>query len=214
MQIRVRDGMWRLRGVISLSFTLTLIYGIDLLVANLLGFSSVAAMQASLSLVEKRAVVAIAGPLLHQGVGHLLNNLVFLLLFGGYVEWQLGLREFYGVAGTIGYLASWLLLSLGGAGAVGASSVTHGLETLTGLLGMVRLGEELPGVETTPGLLRATVHVPAFLFGLGFTYFEIREWLASPEDGTLVIHVLGSIVGGVIGVVIVLGEVRQQWRSS
>lgn len=192
--------MWRLQGVGTLIIILTLVFGVEVLLAAFFGFPNVRAMLDSLALQEKRVLVALMGPLVHQGWGHLVENLVFLIVFGSYVEWQLGSWDFYVSAAGTGYLASWLLLSLGGAGAVGASSVTHGLEALAGFLGLIRLGENLPGVESIPEFLGATLHILPFVFGFGFIYREIEVWLISPNDPTLWIHVLGAFVGTLIGI--------------
>lgn len=142
-----------------------------------------------LSVEQKRLLVLTIGPFVHRGVSHIAENLVFLLIFGGYIEWQVGWRKLYLYCAATGYGASWILLVIiGGAGAVGASSITNGLEAVAGIVGFVRVVEELRNVNSGADILRGVSHVIPFVIGLGFAASTIQAATMSPTDATQAIH--------------------------
>jgi membrane associated rhomboid family serine protease len=199
-------NIWaKLRGVATLSVCLTFIYVLERALAAVLGFPDAEAMLSILTVEQKQLLAATVGPFLHQGISHISENLVFLLLFGGYVEWEVGRRRLYTYSVVIGYLSTWLLLFAGGA-AVGASSITNGLQAITGFIGLVRLVEGLRPTETFRDLLHTALYVIPFVFGLGFAYNSIMSGVSNSTGGTQAIHALAAVVGGFLGVLYVLEQ--------
>ncbi len=149
-----------------------------------------------LNVEQKRLLVLTIGPFVHRGVSHIAENLVFLLIFGGYIEWQVGWRKLYLYCVVTGYGASWiLLLTIGGVGAVGASSITSGLEAVAGIVGFVRVVEELLSVNSGVKILRGVAHVFPFVIGLGFAASTIQATTVSPTGPTQAIHAIGALLG-------------------
>lgn len=143
-----------------------------------------------------RLLVLTIGPFVHRGVSHITENLVFLLIFGGYIEWQAGWKKLYLYCAATGDGASWiLLLIIGGAGAVGASSITNGLKAVTGIGGFVRVVEELLNVNSGTDILRGVSHVFPFVIELGFAASTIQAATMSPTDATQAIHAIGALLG-------------------
>lgn len=149
-----------------------------------------------LNVEQKRLLVLTIGPFVHRGVSHIGENLVFLLIFGGYIEWQVGWRKLYFYCAATGYGASWILLLItGGAGAVGASSITSGLEAVAGIVGFVRVVEELLSVNSGVEILRGVAHVFPFVIGLGLAASTIQAATTPPTDATQAIHAIGALLG-------------------
>lgn len=191
-----KESLGQLRGVLGFAGFLILIYAVERLTATLLGFPNERLMLEMLNLEQKRLLVLTIGPFVHRGVSHMAENLVFLLIFGGYIEWQVGWRKLYLYCAATGYGASWiLLLIIGGAGAVGASSITNGLEAVAGIVGFVRVVEELLNVTSGADILRGVSHVFPFVIGLGFAASTIQAATISPTDATQAIHAIGALLG-------------------
>ncbi|MDW7539485.1 rhomboid family intramembrane serine protease [Haloferax volcanii] len=191
-----RESLGQIRGVLGFAGFLILIYAIERLTATLLGFPNERLMLEMLSVEQKRLLVLTIGPFVHRGVSHIAENLVFLLIFGGYIEWQVGWRKLYLYCAATGYGASWILLVIiGGAGAVGASSITNGLEAVAGIVGFVRVVEELRNVNSGADILRGVSHVIPFVIGLGFAASTIQAATMSPTDATQAIHAIGALIG-------------------
>lgn len=191
-----KQSLGQLRGVLGFAAFLILIYAVERLVATLLGFPNERLMLEMLSVEQKRLLLLTIGPLVHRGVSHIAENLVFLLIFGGYIEWQLGWKKLYLYCAATGYGASWiLLLIIGGAGAVGASSITNGLEAVAGIVGFVRVVEELLNVNSGMDILRGVAHVLPFVIGLGFAASTINAATTPPTDATQAIHGIGTLLG-------------------
>lgn len=191
-----KKSLRQLRGVLGFAGFLIVIYAVERLAATLLGFPNERLMLEMLSVEQKRLLVFTIGPFVHRGVSHIAENLVFLLIFGGYIEWQVGWRKLYLYCAATGYGASWiLLLIIGGAGAVGASSITNGLEAVAGIVGFVRVVEELLSVDSGADILRCVSHVFPFVIGLGFAASAIQAATMSPTDATQAIHAIGALLG-------------------
>lgn len=156
-------------------------------------------MFSALSLSEKWILVAVAGPFVHRGIEHLLENLVFLLLFGRYIELNTGKNRVYKLVFLIGYPSSWTsLILIDGAGAVGASSVIEGMKMVTGAIALVALGSELHLFEKVVELPRTLIHVFPLVFGIGLGWKTIAT--LTPSSGvTEIIHAIGAFYGIVIG---------------
>lgn len=193
---RYRESLGQLKGVLVFAGLLILIYAIERLTATLLGFPNERLMLEMLNKEQKRLLVFTIGPFVHRGVSHIAENLVFLLIFGGYIEWQLGWRKLYLYCAATGYGASWiLLLIIGGAGAVGASSITNGLVAVAGIVGFVRIVEELLNVNSGVEILQSVSHVLPLVVGLGFTVSTIQAATMLPTDATEAIHAIGALLG-------------------
>lgn len=191
-----KKSLGQLRGVLGFTGFLILIYAVERLAATLLGFPNERLMLEMLSVEQKRLLVFTIGPFVHRGISHIAENLVFLLIFGGYIEWQVGWKKLYLYCAATGYGASWILLLItGGAGAVGASSITNGLEAVAGIVGFVRVVEELLSVNSGVEILRGVAHVFPFVIGLGFAALTIQAATTSPTDGTQAIHAIGALLG-------------------
>ena len=128
---RLQEGFGHVRnqaiGTLTIAALLILVYQVELLLADRLGYVSAKAMFADLPVIWKTALTAVLGPFLHQGASHIFGNVGVLLLAGSYIEYAYGrslLYQFYLVAG---YFAAWFPLVFGSVGAVGASGVTYGL---------------------------------------------------------------------------------------
>lgn len=191
-----KKSLGQLRGVLGFAGFLILIYALERLAATLLGFPNERLMFEMLSVEQKRLLVLTIGPFVHRGATHIAENLVFLLIFGGYIEWQVGWRKLYLYCAATGYGASWILLLItGGAGAVGASSITNGLEAVAGIVGFVRVVEGLLSVNSGAEILRGVAHVFPFVIGLGFAASTIQAATGSPTDPTQAIHAIGALLG-------------------
>jgi membrane associated rhomboid family serine protease len=207
MTVNLRTYVWtNSRGAITLSVVLILIYLLERGVAALLGFPDEIVMLSTLVVEQKRLLAAIVGPLLHRGVPHISQNLLFLLLFGGYVEWVVGWRRLYAYSAVTGYVSTWLLLFAGNAGAVGASSITNGLQAIAGFVGLVRFIKGMSTTEDFTDLLITVLNVIPLFFGLLFAYDSIRIGMMSSTGGTQAIHALAAVVGGFLGVLYVLEQ--------
>lgn len=186
----------QLRGTFGITAFLILIYVVERLAATLLGFPNERLMLETLNVEQKRLLVVTISPFVHRGVSHIAENLVFLLIFGGYIEWQVGWRKLYLYCATTGYGASWILLLItGGAGAVGASSITNGLEAVAGIVGFVRIVEQLVSVNSGVDILRGVAHVFPFVIGLGFAVSTIQAATTPPTNATQAIHGIDALLG-------------------
>ena len=190
------ESLGQFRGVLGFAGFLILMYAVERLAATLLGFPNERMMLEMLNVEQKRLLVLTIGPFVHRGVSHIAENLIFLLIFGGYIEWQVGWRKLYLYCAVTGYGASWiLLLIIGGAGSVGASSITNGLEAVAGIVGFVRVIEELLCVNSGVDILRGVAHVFPFVIGLGFAASTIQAATTPPTDATQAIHGIGALLG-------------------
>lgn len=185
------------------------VFTVELTLAILLGFPDARTMLSALSRSEKRVLVLAAGPMLHQGVSHLVENLVFLVLFGGFVEWHLGWRRLVGYSAAIGYIATWVILVTGSVGAVGASSITNGLEAITGFVAVIGLINGLLRDQGLSSVLKTSTFSIPLVIGFGFAAKAIRAGLSSSIGATEAIHALGALVGTLIGVVYLLRAVGE-----
>lgn len=193
---RFKVSLGQLRGTLVFAGFLILIYAVERLTATLLGFPNERLMLETLNMEQKRLLVLTIGPFVHRGVSHITENLVFLLIFGGYIEWQLGWRKLYVYCAATGYGASWILLLItGGAGAVGASSITNGLIAVAGIVGFVRVVEELLNVNSGVDILQGVSHVFPFVIGLGFAVSTIQAATMAPTNATEAIHAIGALLG-------------------
>lgn len=199
----------RFRGVICLTLMFSAVFALERVLAIALGFSDTRMMLSALTVTEKRVVAFIAGPTLHQGNSHLFENLVYLIVFGGYVEWHLGWRRLVGYSAVIGYSATWLVLATGSVGAVGASSVTHGLESITGFVGVVGLRNGLLRSQDISDVLKTAAFSIPVVMGFGFAGIAIQTGLASSIDATDAIHAFGALVGLPIGLRYLVLSVRE-----
>lgn len=195
----------QLRGTIRFAVILILLYSIEQIFATLLGFSNGRLMLETLGFSQKRVIVLTVGPFIHRGISHIAENLVYLLIFGGYVEWQVGRRKLYIYCATTGYVASWLLVFItGGVGAVGASSITYGLMSVSGVLGFLRLVDGISNLTSGANNIRFIGHTAPFVMGFGFTIQAILASITAPTGGTEAIHSIGAIIGIFISSIIYL----------
>ena len=185
--------------MIVLVTILTGIYGLEVIIAAVLGFPNVRTMLTMLSFNEKRLVAFTIGPLIHQGNMHLLGNVVSLMVFGSYVEWHIGWRRFLIISAIVGYGATWLLLMTEIVGAVGASSITHGLESITVFVGVVRFSEEFLSIQDMTDIFRPIAHTIPVIIGFHFAVEALRAGMNVSINATVAIHALGALVGLVIG---------------
>lgn len=199
----------RIRGVLLLTVFLSAVFTVEFLLATMLGFPDTRTMLSVLSKSEKLVLVSVAGPLLHQDTSHLVQNLVFLVVFGGFVEWHLGWRRLIGYSAAIGYVATWAILMTGSVGAVGASSVTNGLEAVTGFVAFVGMKNGLLRDQDLSGVLKTSSFSIPLVIGFGFATEAVWNALESSIDATEAIHALGALVGVLIGVVYLLRAVRE-----
>lgn len=184
---------------ITLTALLVAIFQAEVLTANLLGYSSSQTLLDSLSRETKIFLTATVGPFIHQGPGHLTNNLGILLVAGTYLEYEYNRYTLYTFYLGVGYLAAWAPLTLGFTGAVGASGVTYGL-TIWLLVHSISRPLEM-GYD---GVIdRRVLHLAPLLFGL----IKTREAIATHgmmDGADDVTHFFGAFVGLLLGIYFVL----------
>lgn len=191
-----KEKLGKPKGVLGFAGFLILFYAIERLTATLLGFPNERLMLEMLNMGQKRLLVLTIGPFVHRGVSHIAENLVFLLFFGGYVEWHIGWKKLYHYCAFTGFGASWILLLFSGsAGALGASSITNGLVAVTGIVGSVRVVEELLNMNSEADILRIVFHVVPFVIGFGLAASTIQAATMSLTDPTQAIHAFGALLG-------------------
>jgi hypothetical protein len=92
-----------------------------------------------------------------------------------------GWKKLYFYCATTGYGASWLLLFItGGVGAVGASSITYGLISVSGVLGFKQLVDGISNLTSEANNFRFIGHTIPFVMGLGFTVQAIQASITPP----------------------------------
>lgn len=135
-------------------------------------------------------------PLAHQSVGHLLGNLLFLLVFGSLAEADLSAPTWYwlfgvsALAGTAAQVWSYLLTGVDG-GAVGASA---GIVALVAFVA-VRTVREGPAVRPRAAY---TVGIAG---GIGMVALLLSDFVLTAGTGSAeYAHLLGVAVGAFAGV--------------
>ncbi|MFT5522149.1 MAG: membrane associated rhomboid family serine protease [Pirellulaceae bacterium] len=145
---------------------------------------------------------------LHQGIVHLLGNMVFLLIFGLIVEGKIGWWKFFGVYLLLGAVESFssqtlMLLSEGG-GALGASGA------IMGILAVAVIWAPTNNINFIWIIYYRSYEFEVNLLSVGFFYFGIDLLFLALnrfEMGSELLHLLGVLPGLVLGIVFV----RRNW---
>lgn len=162
---------------------------------------------------------------LHGGIGHLVSNLLFLVVFGNNVEDRLGHARFLlfylvgGVAATLAYTAlrpGSIVPLVGASGAVaavlGAYLILHPRTTVFALVPFPAylLAVIIPGIRIVRWLLIiAVVSLPAWLMLGGWFVLQFLSARAPAGDGVAYEAHVGGFLAG-----IVLLLVLDRWRRA
>ncbi len=149
---------------------------------------------------------------MHDGLLHLLGNMLFLWIFGHMVEGAVGPGKFvamYLVMGIFQNLVEQLIfLGSPGPGSLGASSAIYAIMAVAGWLCPE---DNIQGyfLLFIGFLFRAFfLEVPMFIFAVFYLGFDIcLSILVGFEASTPVLHALGGIIGVVVGFVLLKLEI-------
>lgn len=182
---------------ITLTTLLIAIFQAEVLIANLLSYSSSRALLDSFSRGTKVVLAGTVGPFIHQGPRHLTDNLGVLLVAGAYLEYEYDRDTIYIFYLGVGYLAAWAPLTLGFTGAVGASGVAYGLTTWLLVHSTSRPLEM--GYDSV--IDWRLLHLAPIFFGLVTTREAIFGMIDGADDVT---HLFGAFIGLILGIKFVL----------
>jgi membrane associated rhomboid family serine protease len=193
--IRTRLASWRATrpATTTLAVVLVTAFVVQSLVWWLFGFPTMVFWFAAASTPSPGWLLA---PLAHQSVGHLLGNLLFLVVFGSLAEADLSAPTWYwlfavsALAGTAAQVWSYLLTGVEG-GAVGASA---------GIVALVAF-VAVRTVRDGPTARSRTTYTVGIAGGIGMLSLLLSDFVLTGGAGSAeYAHLLGVAVGSFAGV--------------
>jgi membrane associated rhomboid family serine protease len=191
--VRGRLATWRATrpATTTLVAVLAAAFAVESLVWWLFGFPTMAFWFAASATPSPGWLLA---PLAHQSLGHLLGNLLFLVVFGSLAEADLSAPTWYwlfgtsAVAGTAAQVWSYLLAGVEG-GAVGASA---------GVVALVSY-VAVRTVRDGPAARSRVAYALGVAGGIGMVSLLLSDFVLTTGSAEYA-HLIGVTVGGFAGV--------------